>query len=98
MLALDGPARAWEPKRLRLGLFTTAGHWPPPAAAPFRHLALVRPAHRGDHPPARLRPRLTTPSRPYDQKGQTSGPVESRPPDATAGKPATARAPYGIGP
>ncbi len=25
MLALDGPARAWEPKRLRLRLFTTTG-------------------------------------------------------------------------
>ena len=25
MLALDGPARAWEPKRLRLSLFSTAG-------------------------------------------------------------------------
>jgi hypothetical protein len=25
MLALDGPARAWEPKRLRLRLFSTAG-------------------------------------------------------------------------
>jgi len=25
MLALDGPARAWEPKRLRLRLFATAG-------------------------------------------------------------------------
>ena len=25
MLALDGPARAWEPKRLRLRLFTAAG-------------------------------------------------------------------------
>jgi hypothetical protein len=25
MLALDGPARVWEPKRLRLRLFTTAG-------------------------------------------------------------------------
>jgi hypothetical protein len=25
MLALDGPARTWEPKRLRLRLFTTAG-------------------------------------------------------------------------
>lgn len=24
MLALDGPARAWEPKRLRLRLFTAA--------------------------------------------------------------------------
>ena len=26
MLALDGPARAWEPKRLRLRLFSAAGH------------------------------------------------------------------------
>jgi Transposase DDE domain group 1 len=25
MLALDGPARAWEPNRLRLRPFTTAG-------------------------------------------------------------------------
>jgi len=25
MLALDGPARAWEPKRLRLRLFRAAG-------------------------------------------------------------------------
>ena len=25
MLALDGPARAWEPKRLRLRLFSVAG-------------------------------------------------------------------------
>jgi Transposase DDE domain group 1 len=25
MLALDGPARAWEPKRLRLRLLTAAG-------------------------------------------------------------------------
>jgi Transposase DDE domain group 1 len=25
MLALDGPARAWEPRRLRLRLFTAAG-------------------------------------------------------------------------
>jgi Transposase DDE domain group 1 len=25
MLALEGPARTWEPRRLRLRLFTTAG-------------------------------------------------------------------------
>jgi hypothetical protein len=25
LLALDGPARAWEPKRLRLRLFSAAG-------------------------------------------------------------------------
>jgi hypothetical protein len=26
MLALDGPACRWEPKRLRLRIFTVAGH------------------------------------------------------------------------
>ena len=45
MLALDGPARAWEPKRLRLRLFSAAGGWcaaaagcgcawPPPGPGP----------------------------------------------------------------
>jgi hypothetical protein len=38
LLALDGPARAWEPKRLRLRLFTAAG-----AAGPRR---LVRGGRR----------------------------------------------------
>lgn len=46
MLALDGPARVWEPKRLRPRLFSAAGRdcaahgaqlvrasWPPPARA-----------------------------------------------------------------
>ena len=33
MLALDGPARAWEPKRLRLRLFTAAGRLVAAAAA-----------------------------------------------------------------
>jgi len=30
MLALDGPARAWEPKRLRLRLLTTHRRAPDP--------------------------------------------------------------------
>jgi hypothetical protein len=36
MLALDGPARAWEPKRLRLRLFAAAGK----LARGSRHLRL----------------------------------------------------------
>ena len=78
ILALDGPARAWEPERLRLRLFATAGRLVrggrAPAAAPVRDLALGAPAHRSDHPPAGLRPQLTSPDRPYDQEGQPQGP------------------------
>ena len=96
MLALDGPGP-------RLGTQTAAAapvlrrraagaRRPPAAAAPGRHLALGRSAHRRDHPPAGLRPRLTSRNRPYDQEGQTPGPVEPRPPGATAGKPGTATA------
>ena len=40
MLTLDGPARAWEPRRLRLRLFTAAGEPRRAAAAPRRSLAL----------------------------------------------------------
>lgn len=42
MLALDGTARAWEPKRLRLfsGRRAARARRPPPAAG--RHLALGR--------------------------------------------------------
>lgn len=58
LLALTGAARRWEPKRLRLRLFSTAGRpgprRPPPAAAPGRPLALGRPDHRRRHPPAAL--------------------------------------------
>ena len=47
MLALDGPARRWEPKRLRLRLFPLPGAWragaaacgcasPPPGPGPHR--------------------------------------------------------------
>jgi hypothetical protein len=37
---------------------------PPPVATPRRDLALGRPAHCGDHPPAGSRPRLTRPESP----------------------------------
>jgi hypothetical protein len=60
MLALDGPARRWEPKRLRLRLFSAAGRIvcgsrrlrlkiPAPMALDARH-------HRRDRPPANLSP------------------------------------------
>ena len=32
MLALTGKPRLWEPRRIRLRLFSTAAHWSPPAA------------------------------------------------------------------
>src|SRR5689334_21000669 len=77
MLALNGPARAWEPKRLRLRLFAAAGRLarggrrlrPPPAAAPRRDLALGHPTHRRDHPPAGPRPPLTSQTHPLPRKG-----------------------------
>ena len=94
MLALDRP-------RPPLGTQTAAAaavlrrraprpRRPPPAAAPRRDLALGHPDHRRDHPPAGPRPRLTSRNRPCDQEGQPPGPVEPRPPGATAGQPGTA--------
>jgi hypothetical protein len=81
ILALKGPACAGEPKRLRLRLFSAAGR----LARGGRRLRLHR-----DHPPARPCPRLTSPNRPRDQK-ETHGPVEPRPPGATAGPPRMVR-------
>jgi hypothetical protein len=89
MLALDGPARAWEPKRLRPRLFSAAGRLIRGGRADADvtrcQLALGHPDHRRDHPPARPRARLTSTTTPRRQKGQTQGPVEPRPPGATAG-------------
>jgi hypothetical protein len=73
MLALDGPARAWEPKRLRLRLFSAAGR----IVAGCRRrrlrlahdLALGHPDHHRDQPPANPRTRLTSPHRPCQHKG-----------------------------
>jgi hypothetical protein len=95
MLALEGPARAWEPKRLRLRLFSAAGRlvhggrrlrlrlaatwpWAPQLTAAIPRLQAYA-------------PRLTSRNRPYGQEGQMPGPVEPRPPGATAGPPSTAR-------
>ena len=58
---------------------------PPPAAPPRRPLALGQRDHHRDHPPAGPRPRLTSQNRPDNQEG-TRGPVEPRPPGATAGQ------------
>jgi len=64
MLALPSPARRWEPKRLRLRIFTVAGRITPrrPAAtaSPHRTLALGHPDHRRLHPPPRPWLRLTS--------------------------------------
>ena len=95
MLALDGPARAWEPKRLRLRLFTAAGRIVR-GGRPLRR-ASPRP---GPGPP-RSPPRSPAckPSPPADQAEpsqppgkETRGPVDPRTPGATAGPLPTARA------
>ena len=77
MLALDGPARAWEPKRLRLRLFTAAGRLArgaAAAAAARRHLALGHPDHHRHHPPAGPGTRLTSQNRPDCEGRRPAGP------------------------
>jgi hypothetical protein len=90
MLTLDGPARAWEPKRLRLRLFSAAGRlisggraWPRPGPGP--------PSSPPRSPACRPSPRLTSQNHPYDQEGQTQGLCNPARRGATAGKPGTAR-------
>ena len=90
MLALPGPARRWEPKRLRLRIFSPPdassaaagasacawqpdGHGPATSPLPLSGCRLSRPADQ------------TAPSRRQKDK---RGPVEPRPPGATAGPPA----------
>ena len=88
MLALDGPARAWEPKRLRLRLFSSPAAWsaaaggcgcasPPPGPGPPRSVP-PSPACRTWHP-------ADHPGPPPAIRKETRGPVEPRPPGATAG-------------
>ena len=95
MLALAGDARRWEPKRLRLRALRrrrpARPRRPPPAAAPRRTLALGREHHRRHHPPAGPPVRLTSRNSPATRKEKPPGPVEPRPPGATAGQPGTAR-------
>jgi hypothetical protein len=89
MLALDAAARRWEPKRLRLRIFSAAGRLTPrrtTAATPPRSpLALGRPDHRRDQPPADPARTLTSTNRHTDTGRTTPGHVEPRPPSATAG-------------
>jgi hypothetical protein len=88
MLAFTGPARRWEPRRLRLRLFSVAGRivrggrrlrlrlaatWPGPGRSPPRS-----PAYRPS-------PLLTSPDHPFDPERKRPGPVEPRSPSATAG-------------
>ena len=94
MLALAGAARRWESRRLRLRVFAVAG---PPgqqratAAAPAgRALALVRRDHRRGRLPVGPPIRLTSHNTPTARKEKLPGPVEPRPPCATAGQPGTA--------
>ena len=94
MLALHRHRRAaGNPKRLRLRLFSARRadrpRRPPPPPAPGHPVALDPRYHRRHQPAARPGTRLTRPHHPGDQKGETPGPVEPRPPGATAGPPAT---------
>jgi hypothetical protein len=50
-------------------------------------MALGRPDHRRHHPHTGPRARLTSSRHPIDQERNTRGPVEPRPPGATAGQP-----------
>ena len=76
MLALAGPARRWEPKRLRLRLFAAAGRLVRGGRRLRLRLAatlaLGHPDHRRDHPPAGPRTRLTSRNRPDDQERRTA--------------------------
>jgi hypothetical protein len=93
MLALDGPARAWEPKRLRLRLFSAAGRLIRGGRRLRLRIASTRP-WAGQLTAAITR---LTPTRLADQhqaapttRKNNPGPVEPRPPGATAGQPGTA--------
>jgi DDE family transposase len=79
MLGLQGPARAWEPKRLRLRLFSAAGR----LARGSRRLRL-RIAATWPSPPA------DQPQPPLGSGKDKPRARETRPPGATAGKPGTA--------
>jgi hypothetical protein len=64
MLALTGPARRWEPRKLRLrGLLRSRAHGPRRPAPPAPHrrpLALGQRDHRRHHPAPGPRARLTS--------------------------------------
>ena len=93
MLALAGDARRWEPKRLRLRLFSVAGRIVRGGRRLRLRLAQRWPwaarDHRRDRPAAGHPVRLTSRNSHYDQERRAPGPVEPRPPGATAGQPGT---------
>jgi hypothetical protein len=92
MLALDGPARAWEPKRLRLRLFTAAGRLVRGGRRLRLRLAATWPwATQITAAIARLQNLALAdqPEPPRPPGKETRGPVEPRPPGATAGPPGT---------
>ena len=64
---------------------------PPATAPPRRTLALGHGHHRRHQPPASHPVRLTSRNSPPIRKEQTPGPVEPRPPGATAGQPGISR-------
>jgi hypothetical protein len=74
MLAFIGPARCWEPRRLRLRNFAVAGH-----------LVRGQPDHHRGQLPSGSGTRLTTSNSHHDQE-EPAGPVEPRPTRATAGR------------
>ena len=77
MLAPDGAAHAWEPKRPRLWLISAAGCLVRGGRRLRLRLAATwswaSPDHCRDHPPAGLRPWLTSRNRPHHQEGQVPG-------------------------
>ena len=77
LLALDGPARAWEPKRLRLRLFTAAGRIVRGGRRLRLRLAASwpwAPSYHRDHPAAGPGPRLTSRNHPDHQERRPAGP------------------------
>jgi hypothetical protein len=91
MAALAGATRRREPKRVRPRAFAAAGcpapQRPAPHASASPNDGPGRPHHRGSRAVAGSAVRLTSHNEPaYGRR--TAGPVEPRPPGATAGRPA----------
>ena len=77
MLALNGPARAWEPNACGCACSPQPDAWPAAAAgraAARRHLALGHPDHHRHHPPAGPGTRLTSQNRPDCEGRRSAGP------------------------
>lgn len=91
MLALDGRARRWEPKRLRLRIFTCGRRLirrgRRPQAPPRSRLAMGQPDPQPRSSDCSPRIRLIS-RKPFLRPGKDSnGAMEPRPPGATAGPP-----------